>query len=228
MRNALKTGFTLVELLVTLILLGLLTAVVFPVVVQQIDDAEPTKVANDLANIRTGTEVFRLNVRPRYPGDLEDLVHEIDAAEDDDITGTAFGSNNVNAWQGPYIDAALTEDADGTAGTTGQQTGNAILTGFDLQIQNEFVCYNLAANTFEPVDGAQTCTEGTHFVALLIGGAGIQTSATGTEFQAIDALMDNSDTYSAGKIRAAEADGAALDDTQDAEVIIYLVGPYTS
>ena len=36
MRNALRTGFTLVELLVTLILLGLLTAIVFPIVVQQI------------------------------------------------------------------------------------------------------------------------------------------------------------------------------------------------
>ena len=103
MRNALRTGFTLVELLVTLILLGLLTAIVFPIVVQQIDDAEPTKVANDLANIKTGIEVFHLNVRPRWPGDLEDLTHLLDAANDEDIEGTLVNAGAVNrlrrAWR---------------------------------------------------------------------------------------------------------------------------------
>lgn len=227
-RNALRRGFTLVELLVTLILLGLLTAIVFPIVVQQIDDAEPTKMANDLANIRTGAEVFHLNVRPRWAGDIEDLVHKVEAAEDDDITGTVYSTPNINNWNGPYIDAALTEDADGTAGTTGQQTGNAILTGFSLQIQNQFVCYSASANTFVVVTGAQTCTAGTHFVALLIGGATITTATPGTEFNAIDKLLDNSDGVAAGKIRAAEADGLVLDATGDSEYIVYLVAPYTN
>ena len=222
MRNALRTGFTLVELLVTLILLGLLTAIVFPIVVQQIDDAEPTKVANDLANIKTGIEVFHLNVRPRWAGDLEDLVHQIDAANDEDIQGALM--TTVNKWNGPYIDAVITE---GTVAAQ-QETGDAVLTGFGLQIQNQIVCYNATANTFQPANGAITCAEGTDFVALLIGGANVDDVAPfGSEFTAIDDLIDNGDGPDSGKIRAAETTGAVLEATPGTEYIVYLSAPYT-
>lgn len=220
-----RAGFTLIELLVTLILLGLLTAVVFPVVVQQIDDAEPTKTANDLVNIRTGIDVFRLNVRPRFPGDLEDLVHQVDPAEDDDVTGSTFGANSAQAWNGPYIDASIIEDVDAAAD---QQTGDAVLTGFGLYIQNQLVCYDATTNTFDPANGAITCTEGTDFVAVLVGGAAVTTGTPGTEFLALDDLLDNGDGVALGKVRAAEADGAILDGAADAEFIVYLAAPYTN
>ena len=225
MRAMKRTGFTLIELLVILILLGLLTAIVFPVVIQQIEDGEPTKTANDLTNIRTGIEVFHLNVRPRWPGDLEDLIHRIDVAEDGDIEENAFTTANVAAWNGPYIDASVLEDA---SGAVDQVTGDAILTGFSLQIQNQLVCYDPAANTFDPANNATDGCDQGDFVAVLVGGATIQTSAPGTEFNALDELLDDSDTYGFGKIRAAEADGAVLDDTPDAEVIVYLASPFTA
>ena len=222
MRKAMRSGFTLVELLVVLILLGLLTAIVFPVVVQQIDDAEPTKIANDLANIKTGVEVFHLNVRPRWAGDLEDLVHQIDAANDEDIQGSLI--TTVNKWKGPYIDAVIPE---GTVAAQ-QESGNAILTGYGLQIQNEIVCYNVTANTYQAANGAITCVEGTDFVAILIGGADVDDVAPyGAEFTAVDNLVDNGDGPASGKIRAAEIGGAVLDATPGTELIVYLAAPYT-
>lgn len=226
MRNPLRAGFTLIELLVTLILLGLLTAVVFPVVVQQIDDAEPTKAANDLANIKTGIEVFHLNVRPTWPGDLEDLVHQIVTADDDDVAGKPF--NNPNKWNGPYIDAAV---AAGATGTGVQETGDAVTTGFGMSIQNQIVCYNASANTFQPASGTQTCAAGTDFVALLVDGETTFSSSTAnlpTEFTAIDDLIDNeTDGWNTGKVRMAQTTGAVLGASDATAYIVYLVAPFT-
>ncbi len=227
MRNALRAGFTLIELLVTLILLGLLTAVVFPVVVQQIDDAEPTKAANDFANIKTGIEVFHLNLRPTWPGDLEDLVHQVDGTFDNDVNANNF--SNPNKWNGPYVDAAVVL---GTVGGTGaQETGAAVTTGFGMSILNQIVCYNATANTFQPADGTQSCTAGTDFVALLVDGS-FSTAATTdipSEFTTIDELIDNeADGWSTGKVRMAKATGALFDGTGAPSYIVYLVAPYTS
>jgi len=223
MRNALKAGFTLIELLVTLILLGLLTAVVFPVVVQQIDDAEPTKAANDLANIKTGIEVFHLNVRPKWPGDLEDLVHRVDGTtpeEDADITGTAFGTNHETKWNGPYIDAAI--PVGPTTGSATQETTDAVITGWGLVINNQVFCFDATPATNAV---AVTCTEGRDFVALLIDAMTINVTAeTGSEFEALDDLIDNGDGVDAGKIRAVDTDAI---DANGNEQLYYLVAPYT-
>ena len=50
-RDGNRPGFTLIEVLVTLVLVGLLVAFVFPVVSQQVDEADPPRAANDLANL---------------------------------------------------------------------------------------------------------------------------------------------------------------------------------
>lgn len=224
-RNALRAGFTLIELLVTLILLGLLTAVVFPVVVQQIEDAEPTKAANDLENIKTGIELFHLNVRPRWPGDLEDLVHEVDGTtpEDADVTGTQFQSNHEQKWNGPYIDAAIAEGPNTSSAS--KETGDAVTTGWGFQIQNDLICYDADTNS----NAGSTCTEGTDFVAVKILGASVDLTAgvgfEGSEFAALDALVDNADGIARGKIRA--LDGSDVTNNSGDEIIYYLVAPYT-
>ena len=75
-----RDGFTLIEVLVTLLLLSLLAAAVFPVITQQVSRGEPVKASQDLSSIRTGIETFSLNVRPSYPGDLDDLIAPITEA----------------------------------------------------------------------------------------------------------------------------------------------------
>jgi type II secretory pathway pseudopilin PulG len=207
----------LIEVLVTLILIGLLAAIVFPVIIQQIEDAEPTKIANDAANIKTGAEVFHLNVRPSWPANLVDMAHAI-STTDSDIGGTTYRQSQVDRWNGPYIDASL--DA-------GLLSVNAVLTGFGLYVQNQLVCYDPVANTY----GAPgVCSTG-DFVALLIGdsddhlqmatGAGNQ----GPEFAALDELVDGGDGPAAGKIRAAHVGGAVLG-AEAAAFIVYLLAPY--
>lgn len=155
-------GFTLVEVLVTVLILGLLAAVVFPVVVPQVNKADPTKASNDMANIRTGIEMFQLDVRPTEPGDVEDLVNGI-TSNDADVAGTTFNSGQVDRWEGPYVDLTIPEIDQASSSTEPV----AITTGFDADLLNDLYLYNSASTpsentTTEPSSGVAD------FVALRI------------------------------------------------------------
>ena len=131
-----RAGFTLIEVLVTLILLAVLAAAVFPIVTQQADKADPTRVAGDLASIRSGVEAFRLDVRPYFPEDLEDLVYPISSLIDDPLLpATSYAGNKADKWDGPYIDAgSFTENV------TDVINGDSIPTAFEGQIQSALIC----------------------------------------------------------------------------------------
>lgn len=216
MRNPLRAGFTLLEMLVTLILLGILAAVVFPVVTQQLDDAEPTKAANDLANIRTGLELFHLNVRPDYAGDLEDLANAITTA-DSDLSASAFGDKDTERWNGPYVDATIPSSA--AAGDL------VITTGFGGEIVNDLKLFNSdgGASNFGTSDDFGATTANADFVAIQIN------NLTVAEFEAINDLIDGDETDGAaagesqvsGKFRYLDPAVAGENDTA-----FYLAIPY--
>ncbi len=71
-----QMGFTLVEILVVLVILGLLVSVVAPTVLNQADDARVQKVYADFANIQTALKLYRLDnfVYPSSEQGLEALV----------------------------------------------------------------------------------------------------------------------------------------------------------
>lgn len=178
-----ESGFTLVEVLVTVLILGLLAAVVFPVVADRASDADPTVVANDLANIRTGTELFRLDVRPALPGDVEDLVNLVSTteAEDSPLTGGAYSSGQNNNWEGPYVDIDVDETA---VSTTVVRT-----TAFDGDILNGF-------RQFDSQNNLATSTE-SDFLAIQVSGLATN------EFNEVDDLIDNESSggEASGKLR---------------------------
>lgn len=199
MRNAMRQGFTLLEVLVTLILLGILVAIVFPVVTQQIDDAEPTKAANDLANIRTAIELFHLNVRPTFPGDIEDLAVQITSTTDTDVDGTTSfqAPKDSVRWKGPYVDAPVTSE---TAGDS------IIETGFSGLIVNDLALFDADANDADDfVTPGSTYPADADFVAIVIHGLST------TEFEAINDLIDGN-----------EPDGSAAGQSQQAGKLRYL------
>jgi general secretion pathway protein G len=144
-----REGFTLIEVLVTLILLAVLAAAVFPVVTQQTDQADPVRAATDLASLRSGIEAFRVDVRPDYPADLEDLIYALSNTTDDALDGQDY--TNAEGWNGPYIDA--TQPLDDVA---------QVPTAFGANIQSELDCVDATDDT---ANG--TCAEG-DFVVLSI------------------------------------------------------------
>lgn len=180
-----QSGFTLIEILVVLILLAILAAAVFPLVTQQTGTADPVRVANDLATIKTGAQSFRLDLRPRFPGDLEDLGFKPSTTEHS-VEGTPYNTTTLaDRWNGPYIDAALAESQNTT-----KFSGSAFATGYSAQIQNPLVCYNRAANTVET-----SCSKEAHAVAVEI------TGLDATMFNAIDVVIDGAAVSSSGNFR---------------------------
>ena len=76
-RKKREDGFTLVELMVVIVIIGLLATVVVINVAPATDKAAATKVQADIATLEQGVEMYRLN-RMNYPsGDgLQALVTE--------------------------------------------------------------------------------------------------------------------------------------------------------
>lgn len=146
MRNriaaAARAGFTLIEVLVTLVLIALLVGVIVPSVINQLESGEPTRIAQDLESVRSATKLFRVDVK-RFPGTPEQLViGPASWADSTDYTGSAIPTPLVDSWNGPYLEMgslvdggadvdtmqiALGIQADATF-STGTYSGNNWLT----------------------------------------------------------------------------------------------------
>lgn len=65
LRRAVR-GFTLIELMVVLVILGVLAALIVPNVIDRTDDARQTAARADLANITQALKLYKLD-NQRYP-----------------------------------------------------------------------------------------------------------------------------------------------------------------
>ena len=90
-----EAGFSLVEILVVLVILGLLVSVVAPTVLNQADSARVQKVYADFANIESALKLYRLDnyVYPSSEQGLEAL-----------LTVSTLSSGSRNFKRGGYLD----------------------------------------------------------------------------------------------------------------------------
>ena len=65
-RRHLAAGFTLIELMVVLVIIGVLAALIVPNVLDRADDARVTAARTDIANISQALKLYRLD-NQRYP-----------------------------------------------------------------------------------------------------------------------------------------------------------------
>jgi general secretion pathway protein G len=82
-----QRGFTLMELLIVMAILGMLMAVVGPGIYKQFFGAQRDAAAAQIANIDSILGQYLLDMR-KYPSSLEDLVEN---------------RSNSQAWNGPYL-----------------------------------------------------------------------------------------------------------------------------
>lgn len=109
-----RTGFTIIEALITLALIVLVLGIVVPAVIDQLESDEPTRIAQDLESVRSAARFFRVDVK-RFPGTPEQLVVEPAAWVDStDFSGSPIPAPLLADWSGPYLEMGSV--IDGGAG----------------------------------------------------------------------------------------------------------------
>lgn len=93
LRNNRQSGFTLLELLVVLAILGLLAAIVGPQVIKYLGSSKTQTASVQAKNIAASLELFRLDAG-RYPTASEGL------------NGLIRAPASVPIWNGPYLPQA--------------------------------------------------------------------------------------------------------------------------
>ena len=186
-------GFTLIEVLVTVVVIGVLAAVVIPAVTAQVGAGDKSRVTADLNNVRTGIENFGIAVR-QFPGDVDDLVNApggvttgSGSTVDADITGAAYVG--TASWAGPYIEATVPLSV---SSSTASASGQAFRTGYSAYIDNKFVGCAISA--------VSVCDSATspNYVTIHVH------NLTGAQASELNDLIDGTETASttSGKFRA--------------------------
>lgn len=164
-----RGGFTLIEVLVTLVLLALLIGVVVPAVMRQLDRGDAVRVSEDVEAVRNGVRLFRVDVR-RWPANLTQVM----VSPENDGWGTEagdyddFGNNEIPQglwarWNGPYLDDVVLDAAGdlniGVGGT----------------VANEFESHTIGTDEFVTIRVAGLTEELTGEVSLIIDGHAVVT-----------------------------------------------------
>jgi general secretion pathway protein G len=126
-------GFSLVEILVVLVIMGLLISVVAPTVLNRADEARVQKVQADFKAIETALKIYRLDnyVYPTTEQGLEALVEpsSLDPEPRNFKQGGYLQELPLDAWGRPYLYLSPGEHsevdiyslgADGLSGGEGQ------------------------------------------------------------------------------------------------------------
>ena len=90
-------GFTLIEIMVVVIIIGLLAAVIVPQVISKVDEARVAKAKQDIQSLETALTMFRLD-NSKYPTTEQGLAALVSAP------------GNDPKWRGPYLGKSVPND----------------------------------------------------------------------------------------------------------------------
>lgn len=98
--SAQEGGFTLLEMLIVLVIIGLLAALVAPQLLNRLESSKVTTTETQIRMLRTALDTLRLDIG-RYPTTQEGLALLDDAPSDPELRAR---------WRGPYLEDQLPND----------------------------------------------------------------------------------------------------------------------
>jgi general secretion pathway protein G len=93
-RPFLQSGFTLIEVMVVVVILGILAAIVVPRIMDRPDAARITKAKQDIRAIESALNMYKLD-NYQYPSTEQGI---------EALTAKPSGEPDAPNWKGPYLD----------------------------------------------------------------------------------------------------------------------------
>lgn len=128
-KQRMKRGFTLVELLIVVIIIAVLAAIAIPKFANSSLRSKESALRAELKLIRNAIELFK-NDCGCYPAALSDLTGTSAPATGKDSSGATYTITSSN-YRGPYLSSIDTDPIDGTSFTytnSGANTGKLTAT----------------------------------------------------------------------------------------------------
>jgi general secretion pathway protein G len=100
-----QQGFTLIEIMVVVVILGILAALIAPNVIGRIDEARVTAARNDIRTIESALQLYRMD-NFRYPSTEEGIDALVNKPDDPDIKWPEGGYIQrlpQDPWNRPYL-----------------------------------------------------------------------------------------------------------------------------
>lgn len=104
-RKAQSPGFTLIEAMVTILIIGVLVGLVSPVVMRGLRTVEYVRIVHDLDATRRAVIMFNLNLRNTFPDKVKHLVDPIQSG-DLQFNQEPYTATHIARWNGPYLIAS--------------------------------------------------------------------------------------------------------------------------
>ena len=126
-----QRGFTLIEIMVVVVILGILAALIAPNVINRIDDAQIVKVQQDIRAIESALKLYRLD-NFRYPDTEEGLEALVTPPQDPNARWPAGGYLDrvpKDPWDRDYVYLHPGNQGEFdvyTLGRDGQQGGDGV------------------------------------------------------------------------------------------------------
>ena len=105
-------GFTLVEILIVVIILGILAAIVIPQFTNASNDARNSSVSSTLQTLRGQIELYKIQHADTPPALTSMWTNMLNASN---TTGTTNATVNTTYPLGPYVQAAPVNPANGNS-----------------------------------------------------------------------------------------------------------------
>lgn len=96
-----RDGFTLVEIMVVVVIIGLLAAFIVPRVMGRVDDARITKAQADLQTLETAISMYRLDTA-RFPSTAQGLAALVTKPEDPSLRNWKSGGYIARIAKDPW------------------------------------------------------------------------------------------------------------------------------
>ena len=97
-----KRGFTLVEILIVVVILGILAAIVIPQFTEASTDAKRSSLASDLQTVRSQIELYKIQHNDALPGaGAASLIEALTGQTDQ--TGKVYATTDATGPFGPYL-----------------------------------------------------------------------------------------------------------------------------